>query len=389
MEAVFFINESIPTEITDDPRSQIMLEQKKWYYNTLYKYDANGSLRFWRVGCDLEKQEIFTESGVVKGAVVYSPGEVNMNNSGRSFLEQAIQQAKQRYLEKFRDGSYRPAGETPLSNQCMLAETWNPDTMELKYPVAVQPKLDGMRCLVKKINNKLVYSSRENVIWKHLSFFDKELESIFELIPYNIILDGELYIHGMDFEDITSIVKNMTKLHDNLKDLKFFIFTFNTTEHLSFLKRAELLNNVFNLKTFNRVVLLDTRICNSKQDVLTMHQYYRSINFEGTMIYNIDALYNTSRTKDLLKHKDWIEEEGEVISVKRGKGREKDLAILKIKDKRGVMTDMRPSGKFEQRRIWYLSPETIIGKRVTFKYQNLTKNNVPRFAVVLGEREIL
>jgi len=65
------------------------------------------------------------------------------------------------------------------------------------------------------------------------------------------------------------------------------------------------------------------------------------------------------------------------------------LAILSIKDQRGVITSMRPTGKFEQRRIWYQNPETIIGKRVTFKYQNLTQNNVPRFAVVLGEREIL
>jgi DNA ligase-1 len=393
--ATYFINEDIPDVIdTDyigisDPRTKLLLEKKKWYFNTLYKWDANGSLRFWRVGCDLNKEELFTESGVVDGAVVYSPGEVNLNKSGRSFHVQAVQQAKQRYLEKFRDNSYRPAGEPPLSNQCMLANTWIPDEMILTYPVATQPKLDGMRCLVKKEGNKLIYSSRENVIWKHLNFFTTELMPIFEQIPYNIILDGELYIHGMDFEDITSIVKNMTKLHPRLKDLTYCIFTFNTTEYLNFLGRTLLLNNIVNKLALKRVVLLDTVMCNSKEEVLSVHQSYRSLGFEGTMIYNLNALYTTTRTMDLLKHKDWIEEEGIVMSVKRGKGREKDLAILSIKDQRGVITSMRPTGKFEQRRIWYQNPETIIGKRVTFKYQNLTQNNVPRFAVVLGEREIL
>jgi len=392
--ATFFINEEVPnitsiSNITNDKRIKLLIENKKWIFNTLYKWDANGSLRFWRVGCDLNKQEIFTESGVVNGAIVYSPVEVNLNQSGRSFHDQSVQQSKQRYLEKYRDNSYRPAGEEPLSNQCMLANTWNPEEMILTYPVATQPKLDGMRCLVKKNGNKLIYSSRENVIWKHLNFFTKELMSIFEQIPYNIILDGELYIHGMDFEDITSIVKNMTNLHSKLNELTYCIFTFNTTEYLTFLQRTQILNGVINNLQLKKVLLLDTSICNSKEEVISTHQNYRSLGFEGTMIYNLNALYTTSRTMDLLKHKDWIEEEGIVMSVKRGKGREKDLAILSIKDKRGIITSMRPTGKFEQRRIWYLNPNDIIGKRVTFKYQNLTQNNVPRFAVVLGEREFL
>lgn len=99
--ATFFINETISFENnTNDPRNILMFEKKKWYYNTLYKYDANGSLRFWRVGCDLQKMELFTESGVCDGAIVYSPCDVTLNNSGRNFHQQAVLEAKQRYFRK-------------------------------------------------------------------------------------------------------------------------------------------------------------------------------------------------------------------------------------------------------------------------------------------------
>jgi DNA ligase-1 len=206
---------------------------------------------------------------------------------------------------------------------------------------------------------------------------------------YNVILDGELYIHGMDFEDITSIVKNMTNLHVNLKNLTYCIFSFNTTEHLSFIQRAQLLYDIVKNIKLTKVMLVETNICSDKEQVLAVHKGYRSLGFEGIMIYNINALYSITRTKDLLKYKDWIEEEGIVVGVKEGKGREARLAILSVKDKRGIITSMRPSGKFEQREIWYRNPETILNKTVTFKYQNLTKNNIPRFAVVLGEREIM
>ena len=212
---------------------------------------------------------------------------------------------------------------------------------------------------------------------------------VFERITYNIILDGELYIHGMDFEDITSVVKNMNKLHNRLKDLNYCIFTFNTSENLNFLQRAQILQSATVNLELKNVIVLNSHLSSSKEEVLNYHEAYKSLGYEGTMIYNINALYTTNRTVSLLKYKDWIHEEGIVIAVKKGKGRERNLAILSVRDIRGITTDMRPAGKFEQRNIWYLQPETIIGQRVTFKYQNLTKKNIHRFATVLGVREII
>ena len=80
------------------------------------------------------------------------------------------------------------------------------------WPLYVQPKLDGVRCLIQAdrtyTGNNVVAYSRTSKEWKNIDHILKELYPFFEKNP-NVILDGELYNHDLkkDFEKIISLVR--------------------------------------------------------------------------------------------------------------------------------------------------------------------------------------
>ena len=86
--------------------------------------------------------------------------------------------------------------------KAMLAHKYNEDKAD--YPAYIQPKLDGVRCL---FTAKGAFS-RANNQFMNVDHITKDLKPVFNRYP-NLILDGELYNHGLkdDFEKIISLVK--------------------------------------------------------------------------------------------------------------------------------------------------------------------------------------
>ena len=89
----------------------------------------------------------------------------------------------------------------------------------LAYPVSnkpinyqtknfIQPKLDGVRCLIQYDNSKVTAYSRTGKEWKNIDHILFSLKGFFQLNP-NAVLDGELYNHDLkdDFEKIISCVR--------------------------------------------------------------------------------------------------------------------------------------------------------------------------------------
>ena len=82
------------------------------------------------------------------------------------------------------------------------------------WPLYVQPKLDGVRCLIQYDEerefegNGVVAYSRTGKEWMNIEHILQDLVPFFERFP-NVILDGELYNHDLkdDFEKIISLVR--------------------------------------------------------------------------------------------------------------------------------------------------------------------------------------
>ena len=95
-----------------------------------------------------------------------------------------------------------------MRNKPMLAYPVSAKPIDYSKPVFIQPKLDGVRCLIqyenrprKKIEclsgrlteNVVVAYSRTGKVWKNIDHILEELAFFFQKYP-NVVLDGELYI---------------------------------------------------------------------------------------------------------------------------------------------------------------------------------------------------
>ena len=90
----------------------------------------------------------------------------------------------------------------------MLAYPVSDKPIDYNKPVFIQPKLDGVRCVIQCDNSVVTAYSRTGKEWKNIQHVLDELQPFFEKYP-NVILDGELYNHNLkdNFEKIISLVR--------------------------------------------------------------------------------------------------------------------------------------------------------------------------------------
>ena len=90
----------------------------------------------------------------------------------------------------------------------MLAYPVSKKPIDYNKPVFIQPKLDGVRCLIQYDNSKLTAYSRTGKEWKNIDHILENLAPWFENNK-TTVLDGELYNHDLrdDFETIISLVR--------------------------------------------------------------------------------------------------------------------------------------------------------------------------------------
>ena len=96
----------------------------------------------------------------------------------------------------------------------MLAYPVSAKPIDYNKPVFIQPKLDGVRCVIQAEftdvfkDMKVKAYSRTGKEWKNINHILVSLVPFFDKHP-NVILDGELYNHDFkdDFEQIISMVR--------------------------------------------------------------------------------------------------------------------------------------------------------------------------------------
>ena len=91
----------------------------------------------------------------------------------------------------------------------MLAYPVSDKPIDYNKQVFMQPKLDGVRCLIQYEGGGICKAySRTGKEWKNIDHILMNLTEFFVEHP-NIVLDGELYNHDLkdDFEKIISLVR--------------------------------------------------------------------------------------------------------------------------------------------------------------------------------------
>jgi DNA ligase-1 len=102
----------------------------------------------------------------------------------------------------------------------------------------------------------------------------------------------------------------------------------------------------------------------------------------------LDKEYENKRSKSLLKHKSFIDEEYTILDVVEGEGNKTGMVgsfIFENKD--GKRFNSSPKFNWEVCKQMWNERDTLIGKQATVKYFNLTPDNIPRFPYVTAIRD--
>jgi DNA ligase-1 len=110
---------------------------------------------------------------------------------------------------------------------------------------------------------------------------------------------------------------------------------------------------------------------------------YVEAGYEGQML-RIDGNYENKRSKYLLKHKSFIDEEYTILDVVEGIGNKTGMVgSFVFENKNGKRFNSSPKFNWEECTKMWNERASLIGKSATVKYFNLTPDEVPRFPYVI------
>lgn len=304
--------------------------------------------------------------------------------------EQAIAEAKSRHQSKKDRGYREDINETStIGNLPMLAHKYIDRGHKIIWPAIVQPKLNGVRCLATKVDdNTISYRSRRAKKYTTLKHLDKFL---LEALEVGDIVDGEIFSRSLTFEEITSIVKCESE-DKGRKKLEFWLYDFipiNNPDggfHDRYMQLSEKFGDAYNR---GNITLTMSFVAQDENDMKSFHKTFTYKRYEGTIIRNADSKYQfTHRSTDLQKYKDFIDDEFKIVGGKEGAGKDAGTIIFRCRMKDGTLFDVRPKGSLAQRKIYWQKLDTLIGKMLTVRYQNLSADKgVPIFPVGIGIRD--
>ena len=254
----------------------------------------------------------------------------------------------------------------------MLAYKFNNKKVNWAEPVYIQPKLDGVRCLITKDG---AYS-RTGKQFKNLAHIELALIPFFKKQP-NIILDGELYNHKLrnDFEKIISLVRKQKPTADDRLDAQHLVqfhcydwFFPNDKYNLVYKYRMDQLN-VLDIYDAQIKHVQANRIYNY-DDAKLFHVDMLDKGYEGSII-RLNGLYKHGRSYDLMKFKDFSDAEATIIGYEEGKGkRQGTLGKFLMQDDEGNEFGCPPGKGFTYKDLanMLLNIHDYIGQRATFTY---------------------
>ncbi|CAM9531703.1 unnamed protein product [Pylaiella littoralis] len=241
----------------------------------------------------------------------------------------------------------------------MLANKWSERKHHISTPFYVQPKIDGVRLLVSNKGG----ISRVGTIIPETEIWGVGLQD-------GQYMDGECFLENTTFEEIVSLFKT-----DPLQ-LQFHVFDFFDVNKpgLKFTERMNMIN-------------VETIKVEHEKDFLNIHERFKKMGYEGSMIRGANSIYEPGkRSNYLLKHKDFQDQEYEIIGFNEGSGRDKGAVIWECKTG-DTKFSVKPEGTRESRIDQFKRGESFIGKLLTVRYQNLTAYGVPRFPVGVSVRD--
>jgi len=264
---------------------------------------------------------------------------------------------------------------TETKIKAMLAHKYNEDKAD--YPAFIQPKLDGVRCL---FSTKGAFSRTGNQ-FMNVMHIEKALEPFFAKHP-NMVIDGELYNHGLkdDFEKIISLVRKKKPTVEDIVEAsqltQYHIYDIASMEHATYTDRNLFILAESCFKNKYCLQITPTRLATDFDHAQQWHEKNLKAGYEGSIYRTPSGKYKGTRSWDLMKFKDFEDSEATIVGYELGKGkRTGTIGKFIMQDDEGVEFGCPPGKGYDYKDLASMldNISDYIGQRATFTYFQRTQ----------------
>ena len=264
----------------------------------------------------------------------------------------------------------------------MLAYKVDKKPVDWSEKVYIQPKLDGVRCVIYVDDKENIRCfSRTGKEFHNLEHIKLSLNKFFfDYANVDVVLDGELYNHDLkdDFEKIISLVRKQKPTDADKAEaerlIQFHCYDYiETVMDKPYGYRSDQLacSDMYNYC----IKYVETTLVNSKESAQLRHQYNLNNGYEGSIL-RLDKPYQQKRSYNLQKFKDFSDTEATIIGYEEGKGkREGTLGKFLMQDDDGIEFGCPPGKGYNYKDLANMlnNIHDYIGKTATFTYFERTQ----------------
>jgi ATP-dependent DNA ligase len=318
-----------------------------------------------------------------------SPKNIGKKNSTTS-EQQALAEAQALWQKRKDLGYWEDINDCDkkVFFQPMLAQDFDKRKNKVKYPILSQPKLDGVRCVIKS-DGMWSRNGKEIISAPHIF---ENLKHIFDNQP-DLILDGELYTSNrdVDFNTIISCVRKTKPTQADLdlskQYIEYWMYDIINDKDQGYEERYEDLIDLKQNYKLNPLMyhVIPTYELPDEKHVMDQLSHYIEQGFEGQILRECNSFYENKRSNGLLKHKTFYDEEFEILAINEGGGKfANKAATMSFQTSKGVSFDSTINGTMEYLEEIWANKDKLIGKLATVKYFEETTDGSLRFPKVIN-----
>ena len=282
----------------------------------------------------------------------------------------------------------------------MLAYPVSDKPIDYTNKISMQPKLDGVRCLIqaeqvnhfsRPIEYEVKAYSRTGKQWLNIDHILQSLKPFFEANPF-VILDGELYNHALrdDFEKIISCVRKQKPTDIDRAEsrslVQFHCYDI-VNETMLFEDRYKFVFDNLRDPSIYGVRTVKTQAVSTESLSKVVHQQNLDAGYEGSILRTNDT-YQCKRSHSLRKFKDFHDAEATLTDWVEGKGkREGTIGKFMAVDADGNEFGMPVMDNFKKLQTMFKEMQSWVGKQATFTYFERTKANSYRHPLFKAIRD--
>lgn len=338
--------------------------------------------------------EILIEKGKVKRSVLQQ-AELEFNSKLKNYLDKGYKRLDTLTKKDFYDLTSKeiddlvPSVKSDTNGDLkpMLAKSSKDCAISvLEKPLYCSRKLNGVRCMMKIQDGVIRAISRGGKNYNiPTKLIQEELYDFLESNP-NLILDGELYIHGRYLQEISGMARLET-WEERCSELEYWIYDI-CDDTMNFPERLEILKDMQDIfEDSDHVTVIDHILTNSWKEINDLHNKWVNEGFEGLVARQINKPYAFGKRSStyMIKVKEYIDDEFKIIDYKDGL-RPQDFSFI-CETSSGAAFGATPMGTVELRAQYLEDIDNIIGKMATVRYFEMSKDNIPLQTKLIAIRD--